>query len=358
MAILRNLLPRSRGCSSVRRNLCRAALVAVVALGATTQPAAAADPVASDVGIDDQINEGIALRRAGKDEAALGVFLDLEKRAPDSVRLLLHITTAALATGKWTLANDYMQKASARKDDAYYQRHRAAIENVERVIAQHVGQFRANGSPPGAEVRLSGAVIGTLPMGNAKAIEVGSYMLEVSKPGFFSLRRPVTIASDGSLTQEDIELREQRPFAASLALGQSPAPGDGTADTGAMPPPVWWRSRLVTWSLFGVGVAAGAASGVAFAVRENDASRWNSTQCLSTVNTSLNRENVCPGTRHDIDVAQNTGIGTGVAAGVFLVAALVHGLSTQQHSSDSAEHAALEGTCAPGLGSLVCSGSF
>src|SRR5260221_1431918 len=33
------------------------------------------------------------------------------------------------------------------------------------------GMFRANGSPSGAEVRLSGEMVGTLPMGNAKRSE-------------------------------------------------------------------------------------------------------------------------------------------------------------------------------------------
>ena len=40
------------------------------------------------------------------------------------------IATAAQAVGKWTVAYDYLQKASNRRDDPYYQRHKAAIENV------------------------------------------------------------------------------------------------------------------------------------------------------------------------------------------------------------------------------------
>jgi PEGA domain len=340
------------------RGLCCAALVAIMTMG-VTYPAAAAEPAITDTAFEDQINQGIALRRAGKDDAALGVFLDLEKRSPDSVRLLLHITTAALAIGEWTVAYDYMQKAAAHKDDPYYQRHKAAIETVDRAIAQHVGQFRANGSPAGAEVRLSGAVIGTLPMGDAKPIEVGSYMLEVSKPGFFPLRRPVTIPNDGTLAQEEVDLREQKSFSASVALGQPASQSEPTPDSGpSSPEVVWWRSRAVTWSLLGVGVAAGAASGIAFGIRENDVNVWNSNSCLNPGNPMETRGDKCPGRRHDIDVAEDVGIATGIAAAAFAAAALVHGLATSQRSTEGATHAEAHVGCTPGLGSVVCSGSF
>jgi len=72
----------------------------------------------------DLIHEGVALRRAGKDEAALNVFLEAEKHAPNSVRVLLHVTAAGQATGKWLLAFQYLQKASTHSDDPYYQRYR------------------------------------------------------------------------------------------------------------------------------------------------------------------------------------------------------------------------------------------
>jgi PEGA domain len=346
-----------RAARTAQRTVSCAVLVAVMAVG-VSQTAAAAEPPATDTAFEDQINEGISLRRAGKDDAALGVFLDLEKRTPDSVRLLLHITTAALATGKWTLAYDYMQKAAAHKDDPYYQRHKAAIETVERAIAQHVGSFRANGSPSGAEVRLSGAVIGTLPMGDARPVEVGSYMLEVSKPGFFPLRRPVTIPNDGSLTQEDVELREQKSFATSVALGQPASAGEPAADSTPVTPTVWWRSRAVTWSLLGVGVAAGAASGIAFGIRENDVNVWNSNSCLSPSDPTRTRGATCPSTRHDIDVAQDVGIATGIVAVAFGAAALIHGLATSQRSSERAAQSTLLPRCSPGLGAVVCSGSF
>jgi hypothetical protein len=327
--------------------------------GVVDHAAFAAEPAASE-DVEDQINQGIALRRAGKDEAALGVFLDVEKRAPESVRVLLHIATAALAAGKWTMASDYMQKASAHRDDPYFQKHKAAIDNVQRVISQHVGLFRASGAPAGAEVRLSGEMIGTLPMGNAKAVEVGSYMLEVSKPGYFPLRRAISVASDGSLTQEDVELREQKAVPGAAILGQTSLQADvAGGDTAPAAPAPWWRQRWVTWSLLGAGAAAGAASGVSFAIRENDANTWNSNACLNPSVPSATRESVCTSTHRNITTAEDVGLATAITGSVLVGAGLVHWIATTQRSSESAARGAqARMECAPGPGSVVCFGSF
>lgn len=342
---------------TMRRTMAlRIFLFAMAVIAASGRTAAASDVAQTDEEIQDQLGQGIALRRAGKDDAALGIFLGLEKRAPDSVRVLLHITTAALAAGRWTMAYDYLQRAAIHKDDPYYKHYKVAIDNVERTINQHVGQFRAQGSPAGAEVRLSGELIGALPMGNAKILEIGTYTLEVSKPGYFALRRPVTIAGEGSLTQEDIDLREQKSFSASPAFGQMTMHGDTPVDTESTRPTSWWRSGAVTWSLLGVGAAAGVASGIAFAKRENDAARWNNNSlCLGgSANPNMNRDQICGPTRHSIDVAQNVGIIAGIAGVAFGGAALVHWLTRPPHPGDNRAHAG----CSPGLGSVACYGSF
>jgi PEGA domain len=339
----------------------RILLVFILAVGATERAYAAAETSPSDSGIEDAIAQGIALRRAGNDEVALTVFLDLEKRAPDSVRVLLHITTAALATGKWILAYEYLQKAASHKDDPYYQRHKPAIENIERAIGQRVGQFRARGMPAGAEVRLSGEVVGTLPMTNPRAIEVGSYLLEVSKAGYFPLRRPVTVTGGGSITQEAIELREQKPFLGSSAPGQTALQGGGPLPDSAAPPaPSWWRARWVTWSLAGVGVAAAATSGVAFLIREQNAAHWNDdSRCLNSVNASQTREQVCGGVRDNVKLAEGVGVGAGIAAVAFGGAALLQWLATSHDRPAEPEAPpSLASGCSPSLGSVVCYGSF
>jgi len=352
-------------------------LVLVGSLGRTAAAEPTPEWVEGEAGVDEAFNRGIALRRSGNDEAALAVFLDLEKRDPDSVRLLLHISTAALAAGKWLMAYDYLQKAGAHKDDPYYQRHLAAIDNVSRTIAERVGQFRARGTPAGAEVRLNGDLIGTLPMTTGKPLEIGTYMLEVTSPGYFSLRRPITIAGHGVLTQEAIDLRQENPMAVPAGPALVDSQPASVADRESVQ--TGWRARWITWTLAGAAVVAGATSGVAFAIREDKANRWNdnsvNSACLSQANPQLTRGDVCANTRHDISVAQAVGTGAGIAAGGLAVAAIAHWVATTTHwgrsgegGTSAAAAASDRGTagtgkgsgvaCAPGLASLACWGSF
>src|SRR4051812_1091593 len=76
------------------------ALAVCISCFATTARAAG-DANGDDPQLEAPIQQGIALRRAGNDEAALNLFLDLERSYPESTRVLLHVTAAAQATGRW-----------------------------------------------------------------------------------------------------------------------------------------------------------------------------------------------------------------------------------------------------------------
>ncbi|MGA2447317.1 MAG: PEGA domain-containing protein [Polyangiaceae bacterium] len=315
----------------------------------------------NDPGLDEAISRGISLRRAGNDEAALAVFLDVEKRDPTSVRVLLHISTAALAIGKWVMAYNYLQKASAHKDAPYYQRHLAAIENVARTIGERVGQFRVRGSPAGAEVRLNGEIVGLLPMNVSAVLETGLYTLEVSRPGYFSVRRPITITAH-ELAQEEIDLRDETSKEGRSVVEPNAAIARTQADSAPAQP--WIRARWVTWTLAGAAVVLGTTSGIAFAVREQKANEWNDSgpgsPCLSQTNPQMTRGQICGSTRDTIDVAQGIGIGTGIAAVGFAGAAVIHWALTSRsgYGSEGTTASSDPVSCSPGLGSLVCGGSF
>ncbi|HEY8945478.1 MAG TPA: PEGA domain-containing protein [Polyangiaceae bacterium] len=325
----------------------------------STAFAAAQEGDAEETAIEPGIQQGISLRRSGKDDAALAVFLDLEKRAPSSVRVLLHVTAAAQATGRWIMAYDYLQKAARFKNDPYYVRHRSAIKQVEDSVAQHVGQFRAFGSPEGAEVRLNGEVIGTLPMTEGKPVTAGSYVLEVSKPGYYPLRRSVNVAAGGTLTQEAVELGVQealpnagRPQLTGEARSNLLESDGGTRPTGLSAP---W----ITWALAGTSLALAATSGVAFVVRENKVEEWNDeSTCLDPTTPTRTRQEICGDIRDSAKTAEAIGIGTGIAAVTVGGLAIVHLLarSDGEKGFQVGSHARV--FCSPGLASLACQGSF
>jgi hypothetical protein len=302
------------------------------------------------------IQRGIRLRREGQDDAALAIFLEAEAEAPNSVRVLLHVVTAAQAASKWLMADEYLKKADSHARDPYYARYRTEIEDVRAVIAQRVGHFRAVGGPSGADVLQNGKAAGTLPMEKPKTVEAGTFVMEVSKSGYYALRRPVTIPG-GVLTRETVSLTE-RTEADIEARGV-----DGTGRP--VEPPSFWASSGMTWTLAGIGLAAGATSGAAFYLRERSAREWNDdARCLSEANQTQTRANVCANVRSDIDTAENVALIGGVVGVAFVGAALTHWLATGTSSSSEMDVASGEQEstgsvqCGAGLLNVVCSGTF
>jgi len=334
----------------------RPLLSALLVLSVTVPAVAGNDANGDDPQLEAPIQQGIALRRAGNDEAALALFTSLAQSNPDSVRVLLHVTTAAQATGRWLMAYNYLQKALLHQNEPYFIRYRSAIKSIEDATAQHVGQFRAVGAPVGAEVRISGELVGTLPMSEPKPLEVGQYVLEVTKPGFYPLRRTIAVVPGGALTQEAVELRVGTPSANALG------PEAGGARSGASPeqrdatPRPWWHARWLTWTLAGVTVASATTATIALVYRNNRADHWNSNDCLEGMKT---REQSCGDVHDQISTAQNVAIGTGVAALVFGGATVTQAILSSERppvASSSGRGPALR--CSPGLASIACFGSF
>jgi hypothetical protein len=334
----------------------RTILGILLLLGAPAMAQGAEEDGQVDPATQDLVQQGIQLRRSGKDEAALRAFLDAEARSPSSVRVLLHVTAAAQATGRWLLAHQYLQKAAQHRSDPYYQRHRVSVQAVEDAVAQRVGQLRVVGAPSGAEVLVNGEVVGTLPMDVPRPLEVGSYQLEVRKSGYFSVRRPFEIVGGAHLSQEAVELKPAAP--ARDAAGEARASGsakpssEAPAGRGASP----LRARWITFALAGTGVALMATSGVAFAIREREASRWNDNErCLDGANPSLTRQQLCGDTRSDAKTAERVGIVTGVLGLGLGGAALAHWLATSERGQ---ERTGRLPACDIGLGSVACRGTF
>lgn len=309
------------------------------------------------------IQRGIQLRRTGDDEAALAVFLQAESEAPNSVRVLLHVVTAAQAAGKWLMAEEYMRRVNRDKEDAYYRRHRVSIEGVEAAINQRVGQFQALGAPEGAEIRLNGEPFGKLPMPDPRSLETGTYVMEVVSPGHYNLRRPITVTG-GVLTRESVELRV-RPADAPVDLT-----GSGVVRNGVpydAPPQKWWEKSWITWTLGGVAVLGAATTTAALIVRERQADKWNDDdRCLDRGNALATRQQVCGDVKDDVDLAQTIAVVGGTTAAVFggtLLAQLIAKGSSRE--SPQAQGGAVKKTaeqvtigCNAGLMSVVCQGSF
>jgi hypothetical protein len=259
-----------------------------------------------------------------------------------------------------------MRKVTALDSDPYYQRHADAIDVVRRSIAARVGTFQAQGGPDGASVRLDGQLVGTLPMTAPASIEAGAYLMEVHKPGYYRLRRNVTI-SGGVLTREPVELN-RAVARGDLGAGPGTAALAGTGtEVGAEAERSWWQSPAVGWTFVGLGVASGVASGISFATREDRVDRWNDDRCIPRSNpgqAETTRAESCSQFKDQAETAQTIGIATAIAGVVFTGVGITQ-LLTSGGSGDtvgedtaSASHGLQVTDCGAGFLTIACRGSF
>jgi len=337
-----SLIESRRAARSPWRRACLSAFAACALLVNVPVEALAEEPAS----LEALIQEGIRLRRDGEDEKALEVFRQAERLQPSSVRVLLHLATAAQAAGHWVDADTYIRRVFDYRDDPYYRRYESDISMVEQLIASRVGRFQVVGSPPGAEVRLNGRVVGRLPMTEPQRLEAGNYQLEVVSQGHYAMRRSQRIPG-GVLTREVVDLGpETSSTESAMRLGE---------DAG---PPRWWEERWVAWSLAGAGAASALTAGIAFVVREQQAAEWNDDgRCV--VPGGGTREQQCGSDYGDARLAERIGATAAVGALLFGGAAIAHFTLIGPRDSETNDAAAtLETHCGAGWLGVSCEGTF
>lgn len=320
-------------------------------LGAHAAPSERATSEAKP-GVEELVQRGIALRRAGDDAAALETFHQAEQKSPGSVRVMLHIVTAAQAAGRWLEASAYLRKVSEHAEDPYYRQYAEEIARIEKLIASRVGSFLAVGSPAGAEVRLNGDVIGTLPMEQAAPIQSGTFQLEVSLPGYYNERRTISV-SGGVLAREAFALNPlpKAPATAAPSASASSTPSDATRP--------WYERTWVTWALAGTSAALLTTSAVSFALREGHAARWNDDNACTPLGGGTRAAN-CSAERDAASRAQTIGIVSATlgltAAGAALAQRLVLVEGRERQATE--QRAASITQCGVGWLTLSCKGEF
>jgi len=304
------------------------------------------DGAAAETEIEPIVQRGIELRRVGLDSEALATFREALARAPQSVRVKVHLAATHQALGQWLEAEQYLREALRDDADPYIQRHRATLEKAYEFVDRRLGSLDVVGGPAGAELLLSGRRLGQLPLARPARVPVGSYVLEVRKEGYYAVTRPISIGA-GTLLRESVELGRRESSTPALRVASATEPSSvSDRDTGGSP-------RWLTWTLLGGGVAAGTASAIAFSIREEHASNWNSDACLMPGYT---RGELCPSELDDGRTAERWAIGAAIVSGVLFGGALTSFL-LEQPEPDEAAALTLEG-CRVGVGGAQCFGSF
>ena len=308
----------------------------------------AAESRAENPEVEKLLADAIALRAANKDLDALQALKKAAEIDPESVRVQVHLATVYQALGEWLLADDYLRLALAHEGHSYVVWHRKSLDDAGRVISANIGRLEVEGQPAGAEVRLNGRLIGTLPLAAPARATVGSYSLEVRLDGHYTVQRPIVITGN-SLIRESVRL-EPQPDEPAGALAAWPGGGQGDP---ALDRPA--ERRWLTWTLGGLSAAAGVTTISALVYREVHANNWNdNSQCLSVDQT---REELCGAEREKVESAESVAVVAGVATGLFAAGALLNVFVFSSGPSPQPGQAALEG-CTLGLMGASCFGSF
>jgi len=310
-------------------------------------PARADAPVsrAESPDVEKLLTEGIALRAADKDVEALQAFKKAAEIDPESVRVQVHLANVYQALGEWLLADDYLRHALAHENHPYVARHRKSLDDAQKVISANIGRLEVEGEPAGAEVRLNGRLVGTLPLAAPARATVGSYSLEVRLDGHYTLQRPIVITGN-SLIRESVRLEPRTAEEPHAVLGSRAQGSDPTLDRPA-------DRAWLTWTLGGLSAAAGVTTIAALVYREVHANNWNdNSQCLSVDQT---REELCGSERDKVQSAESVAVVAGVATGLFAAGALLNAFAFSTGAPPG--QGSLQG-CTLGLTGASCFGSF
>jgi hypothetical protein len=294
--------------------------------------------------VEDLVESGIALRRAGEDASALASFLRAEQLAPRAARIRVHLAAVYQALGRWEEADRYLGLSLEDPSDPYIVRHQRILADARRTIDSHLASLDVTGSPAGASVSLNGRSRGVLPLARPLRVAAGIYTLEVRLDGYYPVVRSVALPG-GELLREEVSLTRSSPSVG--ATGPRPL-SPATADPSS--------HRWLPWTFAGLAVAATGGATVALVLRERSVDRYNDDSVCLPID-GRTRGETCDAERRAGDRAE-TWMWIGAAtAGAFAIAS---GMTLWLLAPDSDHQAQAKeaASCGVGLALVQCSGRF
>ena len=182
---------------------------------------------------------------------------------------------AEQALGRWIDGEAHLARALEAGQDPWIAKYRGTLESSRAEIGKHLGSLYVTGGPEGAELRLDGQPVGTLPLRRPLRLPLGTFSLEASVGGHVVVARAVSIAA-GLTAHEDLSA----PAAAPASPAAAPAPvavstRESARDEG--PPEAASGRRRLAWVAVGGAVALAAAGGVVLFLGNRDARSYNTT---------------------------------------------------------------------------------
>lgn len=241
--------------------LTRAArIVSVLALsvGVGGRADAQADPARA------LLRQGIADRRARRDEEALAAFLRAYALSPDDATLA-QVGLAEQALGRWVEAERHLSDALAG-EHPWVRRHGSTLRAALSQVRAQLGSLQLEGSPEGAAVQVDGVAAGGLPATTLR-VRAGTVVVRVEAPGHHPIERRVSVEAGAHVREAFrlVPIAPEAPPAPPPAVAP-PVVAPPVVAVAPPPPPVFVRTRpRAGLAVLGVGVAS-LATGVTLAV--------------------------------------------------------------------------------------------
>lgn len=256
------LVPTQRRPTRRRLSIACATVVWLFTRGARAQTACAEPEV------DAEVERALGDRRAGQFLPAFDRLQQLSSRCP-SPRVRAQLALAEQALQRWSDAYLHLQASLATRD-LWVESHRAPLEGALREIAEHLPRLSPQTNVPGAELRVNGARVGTLPLAAPCVIPTGAATVELVAPGYRPLRRVVSIAH-GEVSRETLTLEPESPREA-LPAGPRPVAPSSRRDA-TVPSARSSAWAVAGWSAVGAGavlVGFGVWQAIAWASQANE----------------------------------------------------------------------------------------
>jgi tetratricopeptide (TPR) repeat protein len=264
-------------------------------------------PAHAETGFD-LLNQGVQLRRDGKDEQALDAFRRAYVEWP-SPRVLAQIGLAEQALGRWTDAHRDLTTALESNQDSWIQKNGAVLREGLRATDAHLASFAVEAAAPGAELFLGGVRVSALPMKPVYR-EPGAIDVEVRAPGRLPAATHVVLeAGRSSYVRVALESPQAEPK--RQVYVERPASPDA-------PPTGSSLQRTAAWMTATAGVVFLAGGVLGHVERERLAAKYNDAPCAPGV---LSREERCGAYRNDANLFQTLAVVGYASAGAAAVAA-------------------------------------
>jgi hypothetical protein len=287
------------------------------------------------------IDQGVELRRAGDDEGALELFAQAWD-AGHTPRARAQMALVEQALGHYVDAETHLLEALAVIDDPWIVLRRTDLAVALAAIQLRLGYLEVRGGVVGAEVRLDGRSVGTLPLDQPLRLAAGSYRMEVIAREHYPVSRQVTVVAEGT-TRETIVMNATPPAPETVTVvtPRQPPPRSDVGSSGSVHP------ALGATLLGGSGVML-ATSAITFGLRQRRATDYNSDDCLVEGET---RGETC-GSLYAGAVRAQRASATTLALGVgFAVAGTLMFILDPEANEDSAPPtAAVEVACGASFG--------